>query len=73
MYLRSLCGERQDDWADLLPIAEFALNNSFNSSINTTPFKLNTGQNPRLGVEAVVEVRNATAEEFAKGLQAGIE
>lgn len=35
-----------DDWDDLLPLAEFAINNSCHSSTGHTPFFLNSGQHP---------------------------
>ena len=41
----------QDDWADWLPIAEFACNNHIHSSTHRTPFELDTGQHPRMGTE----------------------
>jgi hypothetical protein len=43
MYLRMFCSHRQDDWADLLPMAEFAYNNHHHLSIDTTPFFANYG------------------------------
>ena len=36
----------QNDWARLLPIAEFAYNNAKNASTSHTPFKLNFGYHP---------------------------
>jgi hypothetical protein len=50
-YLRMFCNTRQDDWVDWLPMAEFALNNRVHSSTQTTPFRFDTGQDPRLGFE----------------------
>ena len=44
--LRHFVGPFQSDWEDRLPVIEFAMNNSWNSSIQTTPFMLNYGQNP---------------------------
>jgi hypothetical protein len=37
----------QDDWDKHLPMAEFAVNNSFNQSTKTTPFYLNFGEHPQ--------------------------
>ena len=42
-YLRMFCSHRQDDWADLLPTAEFAYNNHHHPSIDTMPFFANYG------------------------------
>ena len=54
-YLRSYTRSSQDQWDELLAMAEFAMNNSKNSSTNKTPFYLNYGRHPRsplaLGVE----------------------
>ena len=46
-FLRHFIGPLQNDWDDLLPAAEFAINSSWQSSINTTPFQLTYGYNPR--------------------------
>ena len=47
-YLRMFCSHRQDDWADLLPMAEFAYNNHHHPSIDSTPFFANYGYHPTL-------------------------
>ena len=43
MYLWMFCSHWQDDWADLLPTAEFAYNNHHHLLIDTTPFFTNYG------------------------------
>ncbi len=47
-YLRMFCSHRQDNWADLLPMAEFAYNNHHHPSIDTIPFFVNFGYHPTL-------------------------
>lgn len=47
MYLRLYCNYRQDDWVDWLPYAEFAYNNSVQSSTGETPFYVLMGYHPR--------------------------
>ncbi|KAJ9508243.1 hypothetical protein QJQ45_011749 [Haematococcus lacustris] len=37
---------RESDWPDYLALAEFAVNNSWQESIQSTPFLVNTGQSP---------------------------
>ena len=37
-YLRIFANDEQDNWASLLPLAEFAYNNSVHSATNLTPF-----------------------------------
>jgi hypothetical protein len=62
------------DWDDHLASAEFAVNNSWNESIHSTPFFVNYGQSPLTPVLAELRSREApTAEEFAKAWQSGVE
>lgn len=49
-YLRMFCNHRQDDWAKLLPIAEFALNVREHLATGQSPFKLLYGYNPEFTV-----------------------
>lgn len=44
--LRHYIGSDHNDWDVLLPLAEFAVNNSFQSSIGMTPFFCNYGRHP---------------------------
>ena len=46
-YLRSYCSYQQDDWAELLPLAEHAYNSAVSESINISPFEANYGFSPR--------------------------
>jgi hypothetical protein len=50
-YLRLFTNERQDNWDELLPLAEFQYNNHIHSSTQETPFMLDTGRHPRMGFE----------------------
>jgi hypothetical protein len=45
-YLRSYVNIAQDNWDLLLPMAEYAINNSVHASTGYTPFFLNSGQHP---------------------------
>ncbi|KAJ9513216.1 hypothetical protein QJQ45_029520 [Haematococcus lacustris] len=44
--LRHYISPTQTDWPDYLSLAEFAVNNSWQESIKSTPFLVNTGQSP---------------------------
>jgi hypothetical protein len=46
-YLRAYCNYQQDDWGNLLPIAEFCYNNTQAESTKVTPFFANYGYHPR--------------------------
>jgi len=50
-YLWLFVNKRQDDWYDLLPLAEFQHNNHVHSATQHPPFLLNTGRLPRMGFE----------------------
>ena len=50
-YLRCFINERQNNWADLLPFAEFSYNNTLQQSINQSPFFANYGFNPKFNPE----------------------
>src|SRR5213078_2283608 len=50
-YLRIYCNYQQDNWYDLLPLAEFSYNNAQHSSIGCSPFYANYGYNPKFTVD----------------------
>jgi len=50
-FLRLFINERQNDWYDLLPIAEFQHNNHVHSATQQPPFLLDTGRIPHMGFE----------------------
>ena len=56
-YLRNYTRSSQDQWDELLAMAEFAMNNSKNNSTNETPFYLNYGRHPRSPLALGVEIR----------------
>jgi hypothetical protein len=68
-YLRIFVNERQDDWVECLPLAEFCYNDRIHSSTRQSPFSLDTGQHPRLGVEPRRTSRVAEATNFATTIQ----
>ena len=45
-YLRAYINYQQDNWNELLPLAEFAYNNGYQETIKMTPFYANYGINP---------------------------
>jgi len=50
-YLWLFVNEQQDDWYNLLPMAEFQHNNHVHSTTQQTPFLLNTRRLPHIGFE----------------------
>ena len=69
-YLRIFCDYQQDDWYQLLPLAEFAYNNASHSSTGTSPFYANFGYHPRATVNATIESSsNPSAEDLISRLK----
>ena len=54
-YLRMFCNHQKDNWSNLLHQAEFAWNNHYHHSIQTTPFYANYGRHPVITDRAPVE------------------
>ncbi len=63
--LRHFVNPRQDNWDTLLPVLEFAINNSFQESIQDTPFFLNYGRHPRVPSDIRLPEENPTAHRSA--------
>ncbi len=70
-YLRAFINWEQDDWARLLPIAEFAYNNTKNVSIGHTPFEFNYSYHPRISFKKDVDPRSrsCSANKLAEELR----
>ena len=52
-YLRIYCNYQQNNWSDLLSLAEFSYNNAFQASLKCSPFYANYGLHPRFNVEVL--------------------
>ena len=64
-YLRLFVNERQDDWDELLPLAEFQYNNHVHSATQQTPFMLDSRRHPQMGFKPhQVESRLETVNKF---------
>ncbi|CDO77784.1 hypothetical protein BN946_scf184609.g1, partial [Trametes cinnabarina] len=68
-YLRIYCNYQQDNWARLLPLAEFAYNNAPNATTGISPFFANKGYHPGLTVHPERDLTSARAREFAVDLE----
>lgn len=66
-YLRIYINYQQDDWADLLPLAEFAYNNTTHSATGVSPFFANKGYHPAITVE-LLDVPSTQASQVATDL-----
>ena len=54
-YFQAFINFEQNNWARLLPIAEFAYNDAKNASTGHTPFELNCGYHPRISYKDDVD------------------
>jgi transposase InsO family protein len=68
-YLRLWINAKQDNWAEWLSCAEFALNNRATSTTGYSPFFLNHGRHPRTGFSQKLESPNDSVERFASRMK----
>ncbi|QRV77368.1 Retrotransposable element Tf2 protein [Ceratobasidium sp. AG-Ba] len=73
IYLRHYVAYKQDDWVGILPMAEFAYNNSINLSTNQTPFFACYGFHPRFSIGEQTDESVPHADERADQLKARME
>jgi transposase InsO family protein len=71
-YLRIYCNYQQDNWSQLLSLAEFAYNNAFQASIKCSPFFASYGFHPSFHVNLGIDLNpeNPAAKDYADQLKA---
>jgi len=67
-YIRVYCNYQQDNWSGLLPLAEFAYNNTPSATTGVTPFFTNKGYHPNLAVHPERDLASSQAREFVTDL-----
>jgi len=73
-YLWLFVNKRQDNWYDLLPMAEFQHNNHVHSATQQPPFLLDTRRLPRMGFEPQQNPSGLeTANEFTERMRTAID
>jgi len=73
-FLCLFVNEQQDDWYDLLPIAEFQHNNHIHSTTQQPLFLLDMGRIPRMGFEPRQDLSSLeTVNEFTKRMKSATE
>ena len=63
-YLRIYCNYQQDNWSELLPLAEFAYNNAPSATTGVSPFFANKGYHPNLSVYPERDIASSRARDF---------
>ena len=67
-YLHSYCNYQQDNWSKLLPLAEFAFNNTPSASTGVLPFFANKGYHPQLQIQNPSELPSKSARHYTNNL-----
>jgi hypothetical protein len=67
-YLRIYCNYQQDNWSELLPLAEFAYNNAPSATTGVSPFFANKGYHPNISVYPERDLTSARARDYAVDL-----
>jgi len=67
-YLRVYCNYHQDNWSELLPLAEFAYNNTLSATTGITPFFSNKGYHPNLTIHLERDLASTRACDFVTDL-----
>ena len=68
-YLRVYCNYQQDNWLDLLPIAEFTYNNAPNATMGISLFFANKGYHPSISAHLDQDLVSSTARHFVTDLE----
>jgi len=63
-YLRNYCNYELDNWEEMLPIAEYAYNNSLHSTVKMIPFFANYGSHPRTNWPTTEFSGNPTSQNY---------
>jgi len=67
-YLCIYCNYQQDNWSELLPLAEFAYNNAPSATTGVSPFFANKGYHPNLSVYPERDIASSCAHDFILNL-----
>src|SRR5258707_14132470 len=68
-YLQVYMNYQQDDWVTLLPMAEFAYNNTTNVTTGVSPFFANKGYHPEFTADLQGETSSAEVQAFMVDLE----
>jgi hypothetical protein len=73
-FLRSFINLQQTDWVELLPLAEFAYNNSTTGAHGMTPFYANYGYHPSSGTTPTeTNILSASSVAYGHWMKAVVE
>jgi hypothetical protein len=72
-YLQAFCNHKQDNWVELLPLAEFAYNNVIHASTRMPPFWADYHYHQVMQLMAPKQPSNLMPEIQADTMAAGFE
>jgi len=58
-YLHVYCNYQQDNWSELLSLAEFAYNNALSATTSVSPFFTNKGYYPNITVHPECDIASS--------------
>src|ERR1700712_2354959 len=64
-YLRQFCNYEQNDWYEMLPLAEYCYNNSVTTATQLSPFYANYGFHPRTNWPVEMESKDPASKSYA--------
>src|SRR6185369_5245653 len=67
-YLCIFCNYQQDNWSGLLPLVEFAYNNTLSATTGVSPFYANKGYHPNLSIHPEYDLASTQARQFVVDL-----
>src|SRR5258708_8693829 len=67
-YLQAYTNYQQDNWAPLLPLAEFTYNNAASATTGISPFFVNKGYHPRLSTNLLAPSSSSEAQRYVADL-----
>jgi hypothetical protein len=67
-YIRIYWNYQQDNWLELLPLAEFAHNNAPHATTGVSPFFANKGYHPNIFVHLEWDLASTRAKNFVTDL-----
>src|SRR5882672_8786982 len=71
-FLQLFVNQWQDDWYEWLAIAEFTYNDWIHTSTHSSPFMMDTRQNPQLSIEPLRESHLETLNDFTSQMEVAV-
>lgn len=68
-YLHMYCNYQQDNWSELLPLAEFMYNNALSETTSVTLFFANKGYHPSFSIHVTEELNSGSAQTFVTNME----